>query len=310
MLGSLQDADIKLLGMFSVIVKCGGFAAAQAQLNLSQSAISTRMAQLEARLNCRLCERGHGVFKLTSDGEAVVTASEMLFSALEDFRTNVAELQGQLTGELRLGLIDNTVTQDSSLIRDAISTFVHTADAARVSIYVGGAVDLEQQVLDDRLHVAIGLFHHKLESLDYIPLMHEEHMLYCASSHPLFGIDDAQLSERDLVSSRYVSWGYGEGLPGWQAPFSFNDVASSPHIEGVAYLILSGAYLGYLPTHYARNWVGHQVMRSILPQRTSRLMPISLVRRKSARVSKLTQFFIDQLNTQRELENSRGDNGA
>ena len=56
MLGALTDSDIKLLRVFYVIAQCGGFSAAQAQLNLSQSAISTRMAQLEARLGCRLHE--------------------------------------------------------------------------------------------------------------------------------------------------------------------------------------------------------------------------------------------------------------
>jgi len=295
MLGSLQDPDIKLLRMFYIITRCGGFSAAQAQLNLSQSAISTQMAQLEARLDCRLCERGRGVFKLTNEGKAVIRASEKLFGALEDFRADIAESQGRMTGELRLGLIDNCVTHTNSLIRDAISRFVAVAVEAKISIYVGGAVELEQQVLDDRLHLAIGLFHHQLESIDYRPLMTEDHLLYCASSHPFFDMKDEQLTENALKTARYVSWGYGEGLPEWQPPFQFNDVASSPHIEGVAYLVLSGVYVGYLPTHYATIWVNQGLMRPILSEQTQRSTPISLIRRKSARVSRLMKSFLDEL---------------
>jgi LysR family transcriptional regulator, transcriptional activator for bauABCD operon len=294
-LASLQDPDIKLLRMFYVIAKCGGFSAAQAQLNLSQSAISSQMAQLEARLGVRLCDRGRGNFKLTDHGAAVITAAEKLFSALDDFRADVNESQGRLSGELKLGLIDNCVTHDNSLIRDAISRFVAVATDVRISIFVGGAIDLEQQVIDGRLHLAIGLFHHELESLDYSPLMDEEHGLYCASAHPFFEKDDSELNELALRKARYVSWGYGEGLPGWRPPFEFNEVASSPYIEGVAYLVLSGAYVGYLPTHYAEFWVAQRRLRQILPEQTRRSIKMSLVKRRSVRMSRLMKTFLDEL---------------
>ena len=192
MLGSLSDSDIKLLRIFYVIAQCGGFSAAQAQLNLSQSAISARMAQLEARLGCRLCERGRGIFKLTTEGSAVILASNKLFAALEDFRAEIAEAQGSVTGELRLGIIDNSVTHEDDRVRKAIAGFAVAAPNARISIFVGGAVELEQQVLDNRLHLAIGLFHHRLEGLEYTPLFSEEHMLYCAPAHPLFEMPDGK----------------------------------------------------------------------------------------------------------------------
>ncbi len=296
MLGSLQDNDIKLLRMFHVIARCGGFSAAQAQLNMSQSAISTQMAQLEARLGYRLCERGRGVFKLTNHGKAVIRASEKLFGALEDFRADVAESQGRLSGELRIGLIDNSVTHDNPMIRNAISEFASAAPDAKISIYVGGAVELEQQILDDHLHIAIGLFHHKIESLEYWPLFEEIHELYCANSHPFFDRNDDDISDEDLLAARYVSWGYGEGLPGWEPPFAFNTVASSPYIEGAAYLVLSGLYVGYLPNHYANNWLSQGLIRTVMPEQVRRAVQLSLIKRKSARVSRLMKVFMNELN--------------
>lgn len=53
----LQDVDLKLLRVFMTIVKCGGFSAAQATLNMSQSSISEQMTNLETRLGVTLCER-------------------------------------------------------------------------------------------------------------------------------------------------------------------------------------------------------------------------------------------------------------
>jgi len=295
MLGTLTDSDIKLLRVFYVIAQCGGFSAAQAQLNLSQSAISTRMAQLEARLGCRLCERGRGSFRLTSEGEAVLLASRKLFASLEDFRTEVAEAQGSVTGELRIGIIDNSVTHEDERLRRAVATFAARAPDARLNIVIGGAVELEQQVIDNRLHLAIGLFHHALEGLEYTTLFREEHMLYCAREHPLFDVPDAEITAERMRDARYVSWGYGEGLPGWQPPYTFKEVASSPYVEGVAYLVLSGAYIGYLPSHYARTWVAEQRIRPILADETWRSVDFSLVRKRSPRVTRLVRTFLEGL---------------
>ncbi len=304
MLGNIQDSDIKLLRIFYVIAQCGGFSAAQAQLNLSQSAISTQMAQLEVRLGCRLCERGRGNFALTPEGEAVLRSSEKLFAALEDFRTDVAESQGRLTGELRLGLIDNTVTHENPVIRNAIAEFSAVAPGVSINIYVGDAVELEQQILDGRLHIAIGLFHHALESLEYLPLMDEQHMLYCANNHRFFHASDAELSDKDMRNAEYVSWGYIDTLYRWEPQLVFNEAAASPYTEGVAYLILSGRYIGYLPSHYAEFWVKQGHMRALKPETMQRSSPFSLIKRKSTRLSSVSSLFVAKLGLELQEDKS------
>ncbi|MCH3064036.1 LysR family transcriptional regulator, partial [Listeria monocytogenes] len=64
MLRNVTDLDLRLLRIFACVVKCGGFTAAQAELNMSQSNISMHIASLEKRLGYRLCERGTGGFRL------------------------------------------------------------------------------------------------------------------------------------------------------------------------------------------------------------------------------------------------------
>ena len=295
MLGQLHDSDIKLLRVFHVIAECGGFAAAQSKLNISQSAISTQMAQLEVRLGCRLCERGRGHFELTEDGVTVLEASQKLFSAIENFRGDVADGLGNLTGELRLGLIDNTVTHENSLIRDAVDSFYREAPDANLSIYVGGATELEQQLLDGRLHVAIGLFHNQVSSITYSPLFDEKHCLYVAANHPLFSRRDNGISDGELKSVQYVSWGYVEEQRGWEPPFDFSKTVASPFLEGVVYMILSGRFVGYLPTHYADFWVDRNRMRALFPSRLQRTFQFSLIQRRNGRQSHLTRMFLKKL---------------
>ncbi len=62
-------SDIKLIRIFVSVVRNKGFANAQQELNLSTSAISTYMTQLEQIVGFKLCERGRGGFSLTQKGE-------------------------------------------------------------------------------------------------------------------------------------------------------------------------------------------------------------------------------------------------
>ena len=65
----MTHMDIKLVRIFVSIVKNECFANAQQELNLSTSAISTYMTQLEHMVGFKLCERGRGGFSLTQKGE-------------------------------------------------------------------------------------------------------------------------------------------------------------------------------------------------------------------------------------------------
>jgi DNA-binding transcriptional LysR family regulator len=62
---TLDTLDLRLLRIFVTIVEAGGFAAAQGELNLALSTISSHVAALEARLGMTLCRRGRSGFHLT-----------------------------------------------------------------------------------------------------------------------------------------------------------------------------------------------------------------------------------------------------
>jgi len=295
MLRSLQDKDIKLLRMFSVIAKHRSFAGAQVELGLSQSAISTQMSVLETRLGFRLCERGHGNFKLTTRGKKVLIALEKLSVSLDTFISDMEEFDGELKGEFKIGIIDNSITIGNSIVVDAIKSFTEAMPEVEVKIKVGNALDLQQRVTDDLLDCAIGLFNQRHENLKYTALFTEEHLLYCSKSNELFSIDDEDLSNKKLEGVPYVSWDEAERSSQWKSPYRHNISASSSYIEGAAYLILSGKYIGYLPTHYAKRWIENESLRPLKPKITSRKMMFELIQRKTSHTSRFAAYFIQAL---------------
>jgi DNA-binding transcriptional LysR family regulator len=81
----LTDIDLRLIRIFRAIVECQGLSGAELVLNLSQSRVSTSLAELEARLGARLCRRRRSGFALTEAGAAVYEASHELFEAVDRF---------------------------------------------------------------------------------------------------------------------------------------------------------------------------------------------------------------------------------
>lgn len=65
--------------------------------------------------------------------------------------------------------------------------------------------------------------------------------------------------------------------------------------EGVATLILSGAYLGFLPDHYAAGFVLAGRMRAVLPGVFTYDCHFEAMARPAAQRARLTQTFLDLL---------------
>ena len=82
--GQVADTDIRLLRIFRTVVESGGFSAAEVELNISVSAISIAVADLEKRLGMKLCQRGRAGFALTDEGGEVYQAVLQLLASLEE----------------------------------------------------------------------------------------------------------------------------------------------------------------------------------------------------------------------------------
>src|SRR6218665_2672012 len=123
MLSQLRDLDLQLLRLFVSVVENGGFSAAQGELGIGQSTISTQMAKLETRLGFRLCERGKAGFRLTPKGEQVLAATRRLFSAIETFKGEAQDMADKLLGELSIGLSESLDSGVLQRVANAIGRF-------------------------------------------------------------------------------------------------------------------------------------------------------------------------------------------
>lgn len=289
----LHKADLHLLMVFMTVVESGGFAAAQVTLNVSQSAISRQIGNLEQRLGMRLCQRGRAGFFLTDKGRTVYEACQHLSTALESFRTTVGALRGELVGDLAIAVIDNWATDRGYPLADVLSTFRARARRVHVHFHTLAPDEIERAVLENRVNLGIGVFHQHRPGLVYEVLYDDPVELYCGANHPLFDqnpphandIENADLAHRAYLSESQV------------APLTAHlpSSATARQIEGLAFFILSGWHVGYLPVSYAERWVTAGRMKSILPDVYRRMTRMELVLRRGVTPTLVGQTFADIL---------------
>ncbi|ANP90242.1 LysR family transcriptional regulator [Rhizobium leguminosarum] len=259
----LDNIDIRLLRVFTALADADGFAEAQIALNLSQSTLSTHLADLEKRLGGRLCDRGRQQFKLTELGRATYEASMKLFRDLEEFNRSVSLANGNLAGRLRLGVCDGIFSTPQLSISRAISEFLPVDSEIFIDLVLGTAPDLEQRIADGERDIVIGPLSQRVSGVEYVDYYAEPHNLYCGRGHRLFTLPDDQIDRKDVEAARFSVRRYRH----------FDDLyyfghsragASIEAMEAQLMLILSGRFIGFLPSQLAELWVAKGELRPIL----------------------------------------------
>ncbi|WP_448207092.1 LysR family transcriptional regulator [Azospirillum sp. sgz302134] len=292
----MTDADIRLLRVFKTVVECGGFSAAEVELNISRAAISLHMADLERRLGLRLCRRGRAGFLLTDEGRLAYEAALRLLAGLESFRSEINAAHGRLRGELNIGITDNLVTMPRMRVTNTLRALKQQGPEVRLNIRMIPPNEIERGVLDGRLHVGVVPARRALPGLERLPLYQEESRLYCGHGHPLFDAAPEAVTRAAVEAADAVAPPQAEQAPEAAAvQQALNTTATATDREGVAFLILTGCYVGFLPTHYARQWVERDAMRVLLPDSHRYAQDFHAVTKKGAQPNLVLERFLTLL---------------
>ncbi|MDQ0392785.1 LysR family transcriptional regulator [Labrys monachus] len=258
----LDNIDLRLLRVFVALVEAGGFSGAQIVLNLSQSTLSTHLAEMEQRIGGQLCVRGRKAFRLTDLGQATYDAALKLFADIEDFRYRVAAVNGRLTGRLRLGIVDGVVTSRQLGLQHAMARMLQSDFDVMIDLSQATPLELEQAVAEGGRDVVIGPFSQQAPGVVYKPVYREPNCLYCGRDHPLFAVSDGTISRAQIEAARLSVRGYRH-LDDLYRIGHPKAAASVLQMEAQAMLVLSGHFIGFLPSHLAEPWVADGQMRAV-----------------------------------------------
>ncbi|MCE9686163.1 LysR family transcriptional regulator [Shewanella sp. AS16] len=290
----VHDVDLRLLRIFVAIVECGGLSAAESRLNIGRSTISSHLSDLEVRLGLTLCKRGRSGFELTESGRVTYQASLELLQQCDAFASTVASSKHQLSGRVTLAVIDTLVSDPRCGVARAIASLKARSSNIQFDINVCEAREVETSVVNGRSLVGIGVSRHHLRGLNYQPLHNETNYLYCGAGHPLFDCEP-EASQQLLQNAEVITSNYMRDKEIRNDDLNYQNTATAYHDEGIAHLILSGSFIGYLPEHYARYWVDKGQFRAILPEKYSYQIPVVLITSKGNSATPLAEALIQEI---------------
>jgi len=132
---------------FLWVARLGGFRRAADRLNLSQPAISTRIANLEEELRVGLFERGPGTLVLTKHGTLLLAYAEQMLFVEEEIKSRVAN-PAEAEGLFRVGASE-TIAQ--AWLPAFLKAFSEAYPRVNVDLNVDISLNLRAGLLERRL---------------------------------------------------------------------------------------------------------------------------------------------------------------
>lgn len=177
---------------FLWVARLGGFRRAAEQLNLTQPAISTRIATLEGELRVPLFERGPKGLSLTRHGTLLLGYAEQLLFVQEEIRRRVAN-SAEMEGLFRIGASE-TVAQ--SWLPAFLKAFSDAYPRITVELTVDISRNLRDALLGRQLDLAFLMGPVSEFSVENVRL----------PEFPLHWYKPADLDEVDLTKTPVISF--------------------------------------------------------------------------------------------------------
>jgi DNA-binding transcriptional LysR family regulator len=264
LLPEFTDYDLRLLRVFSAVVRGNGFAGAEVLLNKSKSAISIDISSLETRLGVTLCRRGRAGFALTAHGKEIYALTLELFKQLRDFRQRVDLVAAVVSGQFSVAMDSNLPHDQAHALGSALRRFHSDHPQVTLKIESASPEQVAQWVLDGSAQLGISVLPRDHPEFDTVPLFEESVTLYCGTGHPLFDLPDEQVTMEAIATHECILLPSRQHAAAGQLLEQLRVSAQANTLETQLLLISTGQYIGFLPQVYAAPAVKARTLRPLL----------------------------------------------
>ena len=277
----VHDIDIKLLRIFQIVAQEQGFSRAAEHLNTSPPKISMNMAQLESRLEMRLCERGVKGFRLTDQGKQVLAACDNLFEELEHFRSHVKSIADARPRDFRIGFLSEATFEEKMQIPALLKEMESAFQGLFFHVEFAEAALLKEKVEAGNMDCAVGYFNNLSASLEARYLFTERHLCYCGNKHELFDVPYDEIRLDSLQNCKLAGYDDLADEEKRVVPLFNKFESCSRSGEGIVALILTGQFVGLLQESLAQIWLDRGMIRVLDREELELLVDIKMIYQSS-----------------------------
>ncbi|MEG1042046.1 MAG: LysR family transcriptional regulator [Pseudomonas sp.] len=290
--------EFKQLRSFVEVVRHGGFTQASQTLNISQSAVSKQVAQLEQDLGVVLLDRQGSQLHLTDAGKIVLERSETLLRLRQELRNELDDLSHLGRGELRLGL---PLLGSDALFAGLFAEYRRRYPNISIHLLEGGSRSVEQAVLSGELELGGSLTPND-PAFAFQPFCNEALDALLPIDHPL--ANNGQISLAQLADTPFLlyqrSFVLNDRLLSacQQLGFTPREGGRSGQADFLAALVAAGQGVVLLPRVVARGLERPGVVRLELSEPADLRWDIAFIWRQGAYLSRAAQAWLQLLREQ------------
>jgi DNA-binding transcriptional LysR family regulator len=176
--------SFKQVRHFLATVDAGQVSLAAIALNVSQSAVTTALQQLEAELGVSLFDRGPSGMHLTLEGARFVQHARNIMAAVNEAVSSPLTEDTSHTGRVRVGV---TYTVAGYFLPRHLARFSRTYPGIKVDLVELPREVIERGIVDRTLDIAVMLVSNLQNRRDttYETLVYSRRRLWLSVEHPL-----------------------------------------------------------------------------------------------------------------------------
>lgn len=218
----MDEKDFELL---ETLEQCKNITKAADKLYITQSALSKRIRAMERELGVELMLRSHQGIRFTPSGETVLSHSRVAAREMEQMRTELDSMQGEVCGTLNAGISINYALYR---LPDIMADYHNTYPKVKLQITTGQSRHLHRQMLEGNLDIAIIRGEYPWEGMRFL-LGQENIAVICAGEYENRPLSEYLYIGRKtdtFLESQTLRWMNENGLGGQDAGFCVDSITT------------------------------------------------------------------------------------
>ena len=287
---------LEMLKLYCDIVRLHSFSQGAAANQISQSAASQAIQQLETELDVLLIDRSKRPFMVTPEGRTFYDGCQALLQGFEKVRAQIASTRTQITGNVRVAAIYSVGIH---IMSDHMQRFMSLHPQAKVRLEYLHPHKVVEAVLNDEADLGILSYPPSNRSLTILPWRNETMVFVCHPTH--------RLARRKIITAADLN---GENFVAFDADLSIrkaidrclrqhdvkvNVVMEFDNIETIKQAIAIGAGVSILPRPTILKEVGNRTLAAVPLSMAELVRPLGIIHRRGKLFTPTIARFLELL---------------
>lgn len=272
---------LEILKLYCDIVRLRSFSRGAAANQISQSAASQAIQQLEVELDVLLIDRSKRPFMVTPEGRTFSEGCRGLLQGFEKVRAEIASTRTQVTGSVRVAAIYSVGIH---ILSDHMQSFMSLYPQAKIRLEYLHPHKVVDAVLNDEADLGILSYPPANRSLTVLPWRSETMVFVCHPTH--------RLARRKIITAADLN---GENFIAFDADLRIrkaidrclrqhdarvNGIMEFDNIETIKQAIAIGAGVSILPRPTILKEVGNRTLAAVPLAMPELVRPLGIIHRR------------------------------